>query len=268
MVSVGSIPWTSLRHLGSSFSYFKATAIYFFTQIFKYLPGGIWAFPGRVVVYQLLGVGSAQSLVSVFRETAAMFLGAALVGLTGLLQGLSLSEDIRIAIGLGIVACAVVILLLQIPWVWKAFSSFKVLSKSTFSAYYDVSPKQRNLTWLPWTLLGSVCFWLLFGLPFQQLALAVYPQATGLTWLEASAIFSLAWCAGFVVVVVPAGFGIRESALTLLLTHIMPVGEALSLALLARVAWILTEGFWILATMVWVSRTPELSWDTIRNFGE
>jgi hypothetical protein len=197
-----------------------------------------------------------------------MFLGAAFIGLTGLLQGLSLSRDLRAVIGLGVAACAVVILVIQIPWVWKAFSSFKLFSRSALSAHGEVTPQQRSLLWLPWTFLGSACFWFLFGLPFQQLATAIYPQAAGLSWLEASAIFALAWCAGFVVVFVPAGFGIREGALALLLTNFMPIGEALSLALLTRVAWIVTEGFWILVTLVWVSQIPELSWDIIRKFGE
>jgi hypothetical protein len=261
---VGTIPWASLRHLGYRFSYPKATGVYFFTQIFKYLPGGIWAFPGRVAVYQLLGVGSAQSVISVFRETAAMFLGAAAIGLLGLFQGFSLSGNLRWAVGAGIVVCAGVILLIQMPWVWQVFSRFKLLPTSSLAAYSNAESGHRNITWLPWTLIGSVIFWFLFGLPFRQMAIAVYPQIAGLSWLEASSIFALAWCAGFVVVFVPAGFGIRESALTLLLANVMPVGAALSLALLSRVTWILAEGFWILITLIWVSKSRELSWQALR----
>ncbi len=266
MAAVGSIPWASLRHLGNPFSYPKATGVYFFTQVFKYLPGGIWAFPGRVAVYQLLGVGSAQSVISVFRETAAMFLGAAAIGLLGLFQGFSLSSNLRWAIGVGTLVCAVVILLIQIPWTWKILSRFKLFSSSPLASYGEVDSKRRDITWLLWTFLGSAAFWFLFGLPFRQMAVAVYPQIASLSWLEASSIFALAWCAGFVVVFVPAGIGIRESALTLLLATIMPVGAALSLALLSRVAWILAEGFWIVITMIWINKSPELSWESLRQY--
>jgi uncharacterized membrane protein YbhN (UPF0104 family) len=261
---VGTMSWFSLRHLGTRFSYPKATGIYFFTQIFKYLPGGIWAFPGRVAVYQILGVGSAQSVVSVFRETTAQFLGAAFIGLMGLLQGLSLSQDIRLAIGIGTLACAGVILFIQLPWAWKLFSSFKMFSASPFTVYSEVSPQQKNLAWLPWTLLGGLFYWFLYGLPFRLMALSVYPQLEHLSWLEASSILTLAWCAGFVVVFAPAGIGVREGTMALLLTNIMPIGAALSLALLARVASALAEGFWILITMVWVSKSQELSWEALR----
>ena len=265
---VGTMPWLSLRHLGSHFSFPKATGIYFFTQIFKYLPGGIWAFPGRVAVYQLLGVGSAQSVVSVFRETTAQFLGAAFIGLMGLLQGLSLSQNLRLAIGIGTLASAGVILLIQMPWVWKLFSSFKLFSASPFTVYSEVNPQQKNLAWLPWSLLGSLFYWFLYGLPFRMMALSVYPQLEHLSWLEASSILTLAWCAGFVVVFAPAGIGVREGTMALLLTNIMPLGSALSLALLARVASVLAEGFWILITMIWVSRSEELSWKALRGMGD
>jgi hypothetical protein len=268
MGMVGSIPWASLHHLGIRFPYQKATGIYFFTQIFKYLPGGIWAFPGRVAVYQLMNVGSAQSVISVFRETTAMFLGAAIVGLLGLLQGLSLTSSLRLAIGIGIAASTVVILLIQLPWSWRFLASLKLFPTSQMVAYREIDPRQRNLAWLPLTVAGSVLFWLCFGLPFRQMAMAVFPQVESLSWFEASSIFALAWCAGFVIVFVPAGIGVREGALAFLLNGVMPLGAALSLALLSRIAWILAEGFWIILTLIWVSRSKELSWGSFRRLRE
>lgn len=264
MLLVGSIPWESLRYLGSNFSYPKATGVYFFTQIFKYLPGGIWAFPGRVAVYQFLHVGSAQSVVSVFRETTAMFLGAATIGLLGLLQGLSLTRELRIAVGIGTLACALAILLTQMPWFWGIISHFRLFSSSPIAAYREVNPKQQKIGWLPRTVLGSLLFWILLGLPFRQMAIAVFPGVPHFSWFEASSIFALAWCAGFVVVFVPAGIGIREGVLTFLLSNLMPVGPAISLALLSRLAWVMAEGFWVLVTLVFIGKDWGLSLDSLR----
>jgi uncharacterized membrane protein YbhN (UPF0104 family) len=109
-----------------------------------------------------------------------------------------------------------------------------------------------------------VVFWLLFGFSFRQLAVAIHPEAQALSWIEASSIFALAWCAGFVVVFVPAGIGVREGVLTLLLAGFMPAGAALSLALLARLAWLIAEGFWILVTLVWINRSTDISWGALR----
>jgi hypothetical protein len=55
--------------------------------------------------------------------------------------------------------------------------------------------------------------------------------------------------------------------LAFLLSNIMPAGAALGLALLARLAWVVAEGFWILVTMVWLGRSSELSWDAMRQRG-
>jgi hypothetical protein len=266
MAVAGIMPWVSLRHLGYSFSVLKATCIYYFTQIFKYLPGGVWAFPGRMAVYQLLGVGSAQSIASVFRETTAMFLGAAIVGLVGLFHGLSLSNNLRLLVGVGILGCIVVILLIQIPGFWKFFSSYKLLSASPITAFGEMNSEHRNLAWLPPALFGSLVYWLLFGIPFQKMAFAVYPQMESFTWFEASATYALAWCVGSVVVFVPAGIGIRESALALLLTNFMPGGAALSLALLVRAAVILGEGLWVVFTMIRYGNEAEFSLGVLRRF--
>jgi len=268
MLLVGTIPWASLHKLDIQFSYAKATRIYFFTQILKYLPGGFWAFPGRMTVYRVLGVNRAKAIISVFRETTAIFLGAAAIGVLGLLGGLSLSSTLRFAIGFGILASSIAIFLTQMPWFWRFLSSFQFFKTTTLTVYTEVDPQEINLAWLPPALLGSMAFYLLFGIPFRQIAIAVYPEASALSWFEASSIFGLAWCAGFVVVIVPAGIGVRESALAFLLANVMPVGAALSLALLARLVWVLAEGFWILVSMIWFGKKTDLFWEAIRQFRE
>lgn len=266
MFLMGVLPWISLRFLGESFSLWKATGIYFFTQLFKYLPGGFWAFPGRMAAYRFLGVGQAQSVVSVFREIIALFLGAAAIGLIGLLQGLSIGGAWQLALGVGILVSIAALVLTQLPWFWKVLSSIRWFRASSISAYASLDRKYINFNWLPRALLASVLFWLLFGFSFRQLAVAIHPEAQALSWIEASSIFALAWCAGFVVVFVPAGIGVREGVLTLLLAGLMPAGAALSLALLARLAWLIAEGFWILVTLVWINRSKDISWGALRQY--
>jgi hypothetical protein len=91
------------------------------------------------------------------------------------------------------------------------------------------------------------------GIPFQQLGRAVSQESYTLTWTETAAIFSLAWTVGFVVFFAPAGLGVRETVLSLLLSTFLPVSQAVSIALLSRIAWIVTEAIWILIS-IWISR--------------
>jgi uncharacterized membrane protein YbhN (UPF0104 family) len=96
------------------------------------------------------------------------------------------------------------------------------------------------------------------------MAIAVHPDIESFSFIDAASMFALAWCAGFVVVLIPAGIGVREGAFAFLLSTVMPVGAALSLALMMRVAWVLTEGIWILLTLIWSSKGTELSLEAFR----
>jgi len=260
------VPYFSLTSLGVPFSIQKVGGVYFSTQVMKYLPGGIWAFPGRMVVYRFMGVQRSASVVSVFRETTALYLGAVTVGLAGLLQGLPVSKSLSLAIGFGVLVSILVILLTQYSLFWKALSSIKWFSALGKEAFQQIGEGPKLINWLPRMFLGSGIFWLLMGLPFRQLIAAVSPGGSNLSLLEAASIFSLAWSAGFVAILIPAGFGIREAALAVLLAEIVPLGTALHLAVLARIAWVIAEGFWILVALLWLTRRTEFSWENLRRF--
>lgn len=268
MLLIVTVPWSSLRSLGSVLSYQIVGQVYFVTQLLKYLPGGIWAFPGRIAVYQYLGIGNAQSFISVFREITALFLGAAAVGLLGILQGLPISNSLSIALGIGILVSMLTILLTHFPWFWRLLASIRLPGTSRMARYEDVNRQHSSIRWIPRTILMSIVLWLLVGISFRQLAIAVYPDLENLSWIGAASIFALAWCAGFVVIFVPAGIGIREGVLSLLMANLMPVGAALTLALLARMMWVLAEGFWIAVALLWGARSGELSWDVLQELGK
>lgn len=88
-----------------------------------------------------------------------------------------------------------------------------------------------------WTLLSWA------GLGGQALVLLLAAGAP-LTWgtvLAAVSGFALAWVAGFVVVFVPAGAGVREVVLTLLWAPLLGTVEALAVVLVARVLTVLVD---------------------------
>lgn len=259
ILAKAAIPWTSLQMLGVPFSFGKSARIYFFTQIFKYLPGGIWAFPGRMAVYQYLRVDRTKSVVSVFREVTAEFLGAAIVGLVGVIRGLALSTSLQSAIIIGVLGSVAVVVVIQTDWFWRRISSFRLFTNPSITAYMEADPKAKSVAWLPRAVLVSVVFWLLLGFPIRQIALALVADGSGFSWLDAASMFALAWSAGFVIVLIPAGIGVREGAFAYLLNTILPVGAALSLALIMRVAWIFADGFWILFTLIRSGTGDELS---------
>jgi hypothetical protein len=56
--------------------------------------------------------------------------------------------------------------------------------------------------------------------------------------------FGLAWAAGFLVVFVPAGAGIREAVLVLTLSPVLPSGPAALLALISRLVFTAGDLVW------------------------
>jgi hypothetical protein len=266
--SIGVVPWVAVRSLGVRFSFLKVSIIYFFTQALKYLPGGLWALPGRMAAYRLLGVERARAIIGVFREATILFLGAACVGFLGLVLQLPVSDKLRVMIGVGALGSAGIILLTHVPGFWRFLSTFRFLKPLKVETYVQVDSEDLGWGWIVKAFLASGAFWLLMGLPFRMLAIAVAPSAAAMSWLEAASIFALAWCAGAFVVFAPAGIGVREAALSFLLTHVMPIGSALSLAVLSRIAWVIAEGFWVLATWLWAAGRPEFSLRRIRQLVE
>jgi len=268
---MASISWACLHSLGAHLPLRQVFGLYFVTQLPKYLPGGIWAFPGRMLAYQAVGVQPAPAVVSVFREVSALFLGAVIIGLLALFQDIVLDPALQLTLIIGLLACLGATGILQLKAFWKLALRLPFL-KSTRLAQLasqtdDLCPHQPglfSLAWLPGALVCSLVFWLGMGVPFRQLMVAISPAATGLSWLQAATLFALSWCIGFAVVFVPAGFGVRESALTLLLSRIVPLGDAVSIALLSRLWWMVVEAVCI-AVSVWL--LGDVKWSSWKRIG-
>jgi uncharacterized membrane protein YbhN (UPF0104 family) len=263
---MGMVPWMSLRALGITLSSITSVATYFLSQAPKYLPGGFWAIPGRVAIYSTLGIDLSRSIVSVFRETTAIYLGAALVAFLGIFLDVSMEEELRLILGLGVMASALVITITHLPRIWGWIFKLQALSQSPLAAYRDIESKFVNLRWLPNAMLVSVVFWLLLGIPFRWLMQAVIQDEQTYSWLAASSLFATAWCAGFVIIILPAGIGVRESVLAYLLSFRLPQSEALSIAILSRLWWLVAELVWIVVAVVLLSRQISFStWFQMRS---
>lgn len=242
----------NLKQLGHDLPYKRIFYIYFVSLAAKYLPGGVWGFPGRVVAYQTIGVKGLAPFISLIREEGMLFISAALVGLAGLLDGLRIANWIRISIALGTFVCIALMLLVQIPGIWRALGRIKFLNTSGFSEIQLVQ-ENGSYQWLLRTLLLGLFFWVLIGFGFREMASGVSNLVKDLNGFQIIGIFALAWCAGYVIVIAPAGIGIRESVLSALLASYMPVAQALSIALMARLWWSIGEAGFIFLSMLKVS---------------
>lgn len=78
--------------------------------------------------------------------------------------------------------------------------------------------------------------WALFGLGGYFMFASV-PQETApsaLSVLRVSGAFTLAWAVGYIVIILPGGLGAREGALVWALSSRVPLGTAVTVAILSR----------------------------------
>ena len=80
--------------------------------------------------------------------------------------------------------------------------------------------------------------WLVWGLAHRYLLLGIGLDAPIIAYVGA---YSLAWAAGYVVLILPAGMGVREGVLSVLLAPYMVTGGGALCALLSRTAILFAE---------------------------
>jgi uncharacterized membrane protein YbhN (UPF0104 family) len=86
----------------------------------------------------------------------------------------------------------------------------------------------------------SIVMWLLYGLHTWLLADGLGGHG-GRLLLLAIGSYALSWVAGFLVVIAPAGLGVREAALVLGLRSVLPASAALAVSVLSRLLMTLAD---------------------------
>jgi glycosyltransferase 2 family protein len=218
-----------LAGLGSPLPAPAAGRVLFIGQLGKYLPGSVWPILAQMQLGQSYAVPRHRSATaSVLAMLASLF--------TGLLVAL---------VTLPFVAGAT-------PYRW-AFAAVPALLICLYPRVLNAllgrllrlarrPPLERPLTGrvIAAAMAWSACAWLLYGLQVWLLALRLgAPPGRGA--LLAVGGFAFAWSAGFLVVLAPAGAGIRDVLLVAVLGPVVGVGAATAVALLSRILTIVGD---------------------------
>ncbi|MBC6456740.1 lysylphosphatidylglycerol synthase transmembrane domain-containing protein [Actinomadura sp. HBU206391] len=225
-LTAGMLMWRALlADLGSSLPFADAAKVFFVGQLGKYIPGSLWPVLAQMEMGKDLGVPRSRS-------AAAFFLTYPIY----LASGLSVAVVTLPAFaGDSVARYAWLLLLLPVlvvglhPRVVNAVLGFglRLLKRPPLER-----PLTRRgvLTSVGWAFAG----WAAYGV---HLALIV--AGLGATGAKAMTLsfgaFALAWCLGFIVVVAPAGAGVREVAMVAALAPVLDGGTAIAAALCSRI---------------------------------
>lgn len=186
-----------------------AARIWFVSNLGRYLPGKVWQIGAMGVMAQQAGVAPEAAVGSALVVSFVhLLVGFAVVAATG-------GELLRTYVPPGSPLPWVLALLstgvLAAPWVlpWLA----RVAARVTGRAIRIPRLPVRAI----WTAaLGSAVSWVLFGLAFRLLSVAVLGRVTG-DAATSIAVFTLSYQLGFVALFAPGGIGVREASMHLLL---------------------------------------------------
>ncbi len=245
----GGLYWfVLLRRLGHRLSWYEAYAAYVVGGLGKYVPGKAMVVVIRAGLVHRQDVQPLWTVGSVILETLTMmsvgaFWAACLLALQ-VSRGTIPPAVWLLALGLFAITLIPTLpgTLRPVLWLLRRVNP-AILSQSQMW----VSQVTMGTLALGWLLMSAL--WFCWGLSFLA-ALAGTGQVS-LRWVSdlgpAVAAIAFATVAGFAVIVIPGGIGVREAALAeltaTLLAHRTPHPElaAVATAALLRLVWVLTE---------------------------
>jgi hypothetical protein len=242
-----AVSWLTLKYLKNPLPLPQVYHSFYLSNLAKYLPGSIWALPGRAFLYQRAGLTAQVSLAAVFWEVLLMIVTTA--GLT-LLAAQLIAHYFGDAVTLlGCLAVA------GLSFALLAFTArgsqlhFPLLSKALgrmLIAQLRLTPREIALV-----CAGYAVSWMLMGLGFALLVRAIAAEGAGVALGEMIGLFAGTWLAGFLVIFAPGGIGVRDVLIALGLSVLLAAPVPALAAILARILWTVAELLGYALSYVW-----------------
>jgi hypothetical protein len=234
-----------LGALGSTPPIPGAMRIFFVGQLGKYVPGSIWPVVAQIHLgrdYRIPPRASGAAFVT-FMITLVGTGVLVAVPTMPLLSGAAIDRYWWTWLALPLAAVA-----LAPPVANRALSAvLRLTRRRPLPRPLDLA---GTLSAAGWALIS----WLAYGLHAWVLMreLGSTGGATFLVMLTGA--FAAAWCIGFLVVIAPAGAGVREAALIVLIGATVPEARVTAFAIVSRLLFTFGDVAWSLAAHVWERR--------------
>ncbi|MCW2722606.1 lysylphosphatidylglycerol synthase transmembrane domain-containing protein [Pseudonocardia sp.] len=230
-----------LADLGSPLPVPGAMRVFFVGQLGKYLPGSLWPVLAQMELGRDYKVPPRASGAAV-----AVFL-VVIVG-TGLViavPSLPLLADGAVATYWWTLIALPVAIVVAAPPVLN-----RLIGTALRLARRPALPQPLTLGGIARAAGWALLSWIAYGVHVWVLALQLGATPTPWLLLVATGAFAAAWAIGFLVVVAPAGAGVRDAALILLLAGVLSAPQATVIAVLSRLMFTVGDVAWCLPALV------------------
>lgn len=234
-----------LADLGSTLSPANAASVFMVGQLGKYVPGSLWSVLVQTEMARRLEVPRRRTAVVGLITIAMALLTGVGLGLPAIPALADLGErSTLILLGLSAVALLVVL-------------SPPVLNRLIGAALRLIrrGPLEHDLSGAAivqmalWFLLS----WIATGVAMWILARELVEPGADTPYLALVCItgFALASSLGMLSIVIPAGAGVREALLVILLVGMLSAPAAAAVAILVRFLTVITDIVWALSGWLW-----------------
>ena len=234
-----------LKFLGESIKFKQALYIVSVSQISRFIPGKIWPIMGKVYLGDKIGIKKGKILLSVALENIIGLIAVISIALLVVYSRINLKSFLRLDI---LVLILLFCVILMHPSVIQY--ALKLISKLTKRQIMTLNLKYTQLLLI---LLFHICIGFAQCIGFFFLLRSMYFISTALI-LPISGIYMLSYLIGFLSFVTPGGLGVKEGALSVLLTMYIPASFAIMIALVSRLWTLVPEILFLLVSLIFLRK--------------
>ncbi|MDO8638534.1 MAG: lysylphosphatidylglycerol synthase domain-containing protein [Candidatus Daviesbacteria bacterium] len=228
----------------------KNLNIWIFSNLSRFLPGGIWQYPSRVLLLSKEGINKLSSSAIVIMEALFILLVVFLiVWLSLFLNLLPVTIDQRIFISGSVVILVLFYLLFNNAMLNKIISFFS----NTFlkkDLYVEIN---LSLKWFPLLVLFFLLQFIVSGSILFLISKSMVDLPVGLLPTFIS-LFTISWFLGYITFFAPSGLGVQEISLAGSLSLFMPFPVASLIVIVFRILVLLSEALVVLLTAFFLKR--------------
>jgi len=230
-VALSMLAWRAIViAFGHRISVRDAGYVVFVSQIGKYIPGGVWPIVAGSQLGRRAGLPTATTVVTLTAQLGVSLVTGSTLAVGALFGFPALREYawvLVVLVVIGVVALLPPVMRRVLGWM------FTVMKRR------DELPELRTLPLLSavgwslasWAAFGVHLWCIVSALGTVDLA-AILPAVCG---------YALAWVVGFLAVVAPAGAGVREAILALVLANTVTASSILGIVLVSRFVLIVVD---------------------------
>lgn len=234
-----------LADLGSPLTHGQAASVFLVGQLGKYVPGSVWSVVVQTEMAARFGVPRRRTGVAGLIALAMSLLTGALVGIPVVPAVAGAAEPVSLA--LAATACIMLAIALYPPVLNRAIARvLRTLRRDPLE--HDLSGR-AVVAMAAWFILA----WLAAGASAWAFArdIATEVESPAIFALVCVSGLALASCVGMLSVILPAGVGVREAVLVILLAGLLTVPAATAVVILVRFLTVAADVVWAAAGWLW-----------------